>query len=289
MDTRRPTLLPGLITCLLLLIAHEACAQPGECQPQACNFLGGPSIATVAPNNASHFTPIGAWIQPSWSASFPVTAGETYEWSSCPADGAGIPYYPSDINFTLRRQDGTFLCFSEDVCSGFPKIRWTADQSGTVILGIREDGCYITPYTTRKYQPSWRCVSCAAFTPCEARTEIRCSTTYTATHGSGAGAYELACGGGSGTGKERAYLFVPGASGPMVVQQLASHAPVRWYYKPESQGCAATNWICVGTLNGNASSASFTVSEGVRYFIMADPEANTDEALRVLQGVQHPR
>ena len=275
MDLRCPTPLPCFIAGLLLITAHEAYSQPGECQPQACTYTGGPSTATVPATSASHFTTSGVWIQPSWSASFPVTAGETYEWSSCPADGAGIPYYPSDINFTLMRADGSFLCYSDDVCGAFPKIRWTADQSGTVILGLREDGCYITPYTTRKYQPSWRCVTCPAFQPCEARTEIRCATTYTATHGSGAGAFDLSCGSGSGTGKERAYLFVPGSSGSMVLQQLASHAPVRWYYKPESQGCGATSWTCVGTLTGNASSTSFTVSEGVRYLLLADPEATT--------------
>lgn len=61
----------------------------------------------------------------------------------------------------------------------------------------------------------------------------------------------------------------------MHVEQLASHAPVRWYYKPESQGCGTSNWTCIGTLTGSANSSAFNVNEGVRYFIMADPEATT--------------
>jgi len=275
MNIRRYASITFLVTGSLLLTTHRTYSQPGECQPTVCTHNGGNSIGTATPPSGSHFQKCGISMQPGWAVSFPVVAGETYEWSSCPADGAGIPYYPSDINFTLRRDNGTFLCHSEDVCGSFPKIRWTADQTGTVILALREDGCSFTSFTTRRYQPSWRCVSCAAFTPCEARTEIRCATTYTATHDIGTGAYELSCGGGSGTGKERAYLFVPGSSGPMQLEQLASHAPVRWYYKPESQGCGTSNWTCIGTLNGNASSSSFMVNEGARYLLMADPEAIT--------------
>ncbi|MBK7588846.1 MAG: hypothetical protein IPI22_11215 [Bacteroidetes bacterium] len=51
---------------------------------------------------------------------------------------------------------------------------------------------------------------------------------------------------------------------------------VDYFWKPASGGCNNTGWTCIQDLFGAATSASGpTLTAGVQYYIMADPETTT--------------
>lgn len=111
----------------------------------------GPAQSTTSPN----FVPS---VPVTWAGeynTYNVTAGEQYEWSLCPADGATTPTF--DTQLTLTTVANVQLCYSDDVCGLHAKILWTATFTGQVRVHINQWNCN---GNTNSHTVVWRCVSC---------------------------------------------------------------------------------------------------------------------------------
>ncbi len=84
-----------------------------------------------------------------------VTAGEQYEWSLCPEDGALVGIVDSQL--TLKDSFGNNLCYSDDQCGLHAKIAWTATFTGEVWVQVNQFNCATAASSTTVV---WRCVSC---------------------------------------------------------------------------------------------------------------------------------
>ncbi|MFK7949167.1 MAG: CARDB domain-containing protein [Saprospiraceae bacterium] len=67
-----------------------------------------------------------------------VVSGQTYEWSTCAADG-GLASY--DTELTLTDLSNNELAYSNDACGSQSKIVWTSTITGTVRVHLTEDHC----------------------------------------------------------------------------------------------------------------------------------------------------
>lgn len=123
----------------------------GGCVPGGFNYPGG-IFSTVS----STFTVVATDIVGGNFSLYNVTAGSTYEWSMCPADGGVAPYNAqltlyNNLNFTFP------VCFSDDFCGDDPKIQWTATFTGVVRIKVTQSNC-VTNVTHSTLV--WRCASC---------------------------------------------------------------------------------------------------------------------------------
>lgn len=128
-------------------------AQPGECLAGGCvtNVAYGAAQSTTS----TTFVPS---VPVTWAGEFNtynVTAGEQYEWSLCPLDGATNPTF--DTQLTLTTVANVPLCYSDDVCGLQAKIGWTATFTGQVRVHITQFNC---AGNTNSHTVAWRCVSC---------------------------------------------------------------------------------------------------------------------------------
>lgn len=262
---------------ILLFLPLSALPQAGQCVSGGCTnyVLYGTPVTGTPP---SYFSRTVAMQLPAGNNHlvFPVIAGQTYEWSFCPVDGAILPYEPMDVNATLLDANNSVLCYSDDVCGAFPKIRWTATASGNVKLVLRLPGCG-TSSVGPMYKPVWRCVSSGSpspyVMPCANAPRVFCGSAYTAAFDAASGTYSMSsC--GNAAGRERVFWFRPGASGQTTIQQTGSHTAIKWYLKSGDLGCDSTGWTCIGTLSGAATSASFSVVAEQRYLLMAEPSTS---------------
>ena len=81
-----------------------------------------------------------------------VVSGQTYEWSTCAADG-GLASY--DTELTLTDLSNNELAYSNDDCGSQSKIIWTSTITGTVRVHLTEDHCLTNTTGTNivyKYQ-----------------------------------------------------------------------------------------------------------------------------------------
>jgi hypothetical protein len=259
---------------ILLFLPLSALPQAGQCVSGGCtnNVLYGTAIGGTSLNYFNRTAGMELATGNNF-LSFTVLAGQTYEWSFCPVDGAILPYAPEDVNATLLDANNTVLCHSNDVCGAFPKIRWAATATGNVKLVLRMPGCTASS-TGPTYKPVWRCVSCGPpspyILPCTVAPRVLCGTDYTAAFDAAAGTYSMSsC--GTANGRERIFWFRAGSSGASTIQQTGSHTAIKWYLKSGDMGCDSTGWTCIGTLNGAATSPSFPVVAEQRYLLMAEP------------------
>lgn len=113
---------------------------------------------------------------------FNITAGYTYHFSTCEADGAIISN-EYDTQLTLRDPSGNVLAYSDDLltCGSKSRISWTATYTGLVQLHLSQYDCQsnsictylaykavsgcqsITQYPTNTLTPvnTWQSVACA--------------------------------------------------------------------------------------------------------------------------------
>ena len=154
---------------LLSLTGWSASAQPGpspedgrsgECLTgMGCsNFNANYPPGTFSSTSADWVT-VDTCLYAGDYAYYSVTAGQSYEWSLCSADGGSAPY---DSQLTLWSEDGTTrYCYSDDYCIADydGKIAWTATFSGIVRLLVSEYLCADNNFCTTLV---WRCASCSA-------------------------------------------------------------------------------------------------------------------------------
>jgi hypothetical protein len=81
-----------------------------------------------------------------------VTAGQTYEWSLCAADG-GLADYDSQLSLYSSFNTTNALDYSDDACGDDAKISWTATFTGQVYVQVNTYNCATnTTSTTLVYR-----------------------------------------------------------------------------------------------------------------------------------------
>lgn len=145
----------------------------------------------------------------------------------------------------------------------------------------------VTYYVVLDTWPTPTCTSFTAFSisavtapynPCLTIPAISaCGITTNVTIASGSGAYNpvaTSCGFAT-PGREMIYSFTPTVTGTYSINQLSSFGWVDYFFKPASGGCSGTGWSCIDDLSGAMTSVPFTLTAGITYYIMLDPESTT--------------
>lgn len=154
-------LLALIVAAALLCHGHSAHAQTGECNTgAACPASGDQYPTGLFSTESPSFTVVASDIYAGEWARYSVVAGQTYEWSLCPADG-GLCTYDAVLGLRTDAAVGTAICWSDQLCGVLPKIRWTATFTGVVRVVVTEYPCNANSIPTRLV---WRCASCAAAT-----------------------------------------------------------------------------------------------------------------------------
>jgi hypothetical protein len=206
---------------------------------------------------------------------FTATAGCTYTLSTCTSINSNDTY--------LRLYSGTnpasaILVTSNDdngpICTGTKaSIVWTCVTSGPYSILVTNYSCANLSASTNLV---FRVVCGApAFNPCTGTyPTITCGVNVNWTILSGNGGYNppsTTCG-FSTPGQEKIYVFTPTVTGTYTINQTASFNYIDYFFKPVSGGCSGTGWTCIDDLTGASSSIPFSLTQGVQYYIMLDPE-----------------
>jgi hypothetical protein len=133
----------SLLAFFLVAAFAPSIAQNGECITDGCAFNTGGTQrpATAVSTTSSIFAPIATNFLPGDFAVCNVVTGVVYEWSLCPVDGGTAAF---DAQLTLFDAQNAELCYSDDVCGLNPKIRYTADFTGTVKIQVNVFDCVNT-------------------------------------------------------------------------------------------------------------------------------------------------
>ncbi len=110
--------------------------------------------------------------------------------------------------------------------------------------------------------------------PCATPTNIAsCGTSVSTTFASGAGGLfgSSACG-FTTSAPEKIFTFTPPTTGVYSINQGSSFGYIDYQFRPVSSGCGSTGWTCIGDITG-AGSAGASMTGGVQYYILLDPES----------------
>ena len=108
--------------------------------------------ANVITPVSSTFTATATNIYAGEHSRYNVTAGQTYEWSLCAADG-GLADYDSQLSLYASFNTTNALDYSDDACGDDAKISWTATFTGQVYVQVNTYNCATnTTNTTLVYR-----------------------------------------------------------------------------------------------------------------------------------------
>ncbi|MDI1316567.1 hypothetical protein [Flavobacterium sp.] len=111
--------------------------------------------------------------------------------------------------------------------------------------------------------------------PCISITNIAtCGTALNKTIVSGNGVYSPSACGWTTPGLEVIYSFTPAATGVYSINQTSSYTTIDYQFMAASTGCGPTGWTCIDDLFGSSISAGFTLTAGIQYYILLDPESS---------------
>mgnify|MGYP000120513409 FL=1 len=121
-----------------------------------------------------------------------VTAGNTYEFSTCAASGSNVAY---DSELTLLSDQQQLLAYNDDFCGNQSQVSWLATYTGTVQIHLTEyylgSGCWTnsTPSSIR-YRYTAGAVTIPANNVCANATALTPSANCNLTNGTTIGASE---------------------------------------------------------------------------------------------------
>lgn len=111
--------------------------------------------------------------------------------------------------------------------------------------------------------------------PCSSITNIAtCNTTINATVPAVGGIMGTSSCGWTTPGYEMIYSFTPTVTGAYYITQNSSYSYIDYQYKVASGGCGTTGWTCIDDMFGLTTSPNITLTAGVQYYIMLDPESS---------------
>lgn len=145
-----------ILSLCVVLSNSKVYSQPGQCLAGGCNT--GTLFGTTQTTTSSVFVNSVASTWAGEYNTYNVTAGQQYEWSLCPADGAIVGVANSQLTLT-DNVTNTLICYSDNVCGNHAKILWTATFTGVVRVYIHSFNCTASSvgHTVR-----WRCVTCTS-------------------------------------------------------------------------------------------------------------------------------
>lgn len=225
--------------------------------------------------------------------------GNDYTSTSVPAGGTGAylggedrvykftPTATGTVTITITQPTGAWL--GVFVYTGCPFTSYIGGIQNnvvtkSVVVNVTSGVSY---YVVLDTWPSPTCTSFSGFSisavtpvynPCTSVSTISgCGVPVSAIVTSGTGAYNPVGGtcGFSTPGKEIIYQFTPGVTGMYSINQTSSFGYIDYFFKPISTGCSGTGWTCIDDLTGAMSSVTFSLTAGVTYYIMLDPEVST--------------
>ncbi|NNT71999.1 fibronectin type III domain-containing protein [Flavobacterium sp. IMCC34852] len=127
--------------------------------------------------------------------------------------------------------------------------------------------------TTGTFTISRTCTT--PFDPCASIPNIStCGSTTNTTIAAGIGAYGTSSCGWTTSGQEQIYTFTPTITGNYSISQTSSFAYIDYQFKPASSGCNSSGWTCIDDISGTANSPYFSLTAGIQYYLLLDPESS---------------
>jgi len=108
---------------------------------------------------------------------------------------------------------------------------------------------------------------------CSGSPVISCSTPVNVSLPSGTGNWDAAICGFGTPGKERVFRFTPLLTGDHYIVQSSSFGYIDYMIADSATAaCDENAWTCIADLTGASNSPTFSLTAGVTYYILADPE-----------------
>ncbi len=127
---------------LLVSLSSTSFAQGPFCDGGGCSNLDYNYPSGTFSTTSSSWQTVSSYSWGGDYATFSVTAGNTYEWSTCNNFGGSQAW---DAQLTLYSSSNSILCFNDDCgrpsCPYASYLGWTATYSGTVKLLLSEYYC----------------------------------------------------------------------------------------------------------------------------------------------------
>lgn len=249
------------------------------------SFVGYSQMCNTSSTNMGAITPTTTWQNVNANSgakrfwTFAATAGCTYDFSTCNSVNTNDTYLrlylgtnPATAVLQTSNDDNGPWCTGNKA-----SISWVCPTTGTYSILVTNFSCAnISSNSILSHR-----VTCSPpYNPCPPTLTVSCGVTNTLTVSSGNGAYNppsTTCG-FTTPGKEYIYSFTPTVTGNYTISQPTSFGYIDWFYKPISSGCSGTGWTCIDDIsNANLGNANVNISltAGVSYYIMADPESVT--------------
>lgn len=178
--------------------------------------------------------------------------------------------------------DAVFEVF-DGTCGGLSSWSCNDNTTGTAVEGGTISGLTIgNIYYVRVYSNPTNvgfgtfniCITTPA-NPCDSITTIAsCNTTINASVPAGFGSYGNSVCGNQTNGIEKIYSFTPTTDGSYTISQNSSFGYIDYQIKEASLGCDEYNWNCLGSLTNTSVSPYYTLTAGVEYYILADPQTS---------------
>ncbi len=223
------------------------------------------------------------------------TTGATAHGTGCSMSNYGVWYtFTGDGQETTISTNPAFdikLSVATGACGSLTNIACT-DTSPETATFITTAGVTYYVYiaywsssgnTTGTFTISRSCSP--PFNPCSSIPNIAsCGTTINATIASGNGQYSPSSCGWTTPGQEQIYTFTPSTTGSYYIQQLSSFGYIDYQIKQSSTGCNGSGWTCIDDISGAGTSPFFTMTAGVQYYILLDPESATGGSISFILG-----
>ena len=166
---------------------------------EPCVFSGTQYPSTVFTPTSTTFQAAAANIFAGEYSVYNVTAGSTYEWSTCTADG-GNATYDSQLTLFNAANTSVALAYADNTCGDDAKITWTATFSGQVYVLVNQANCTTnSTSTTVVYRRSSAAGGAPANDNCAGATivpvGINCSPVNATLQGATAGTPVTGCAG----------------------------------------------------------------------------------------------
>lgn len=237
-----------------------------------CSSIASTSCGT---SNTATLSGAGVW-SPTTSCGFSTPGSEKIY--SFVATNTG----PYTLQVTSTSGTGYVDYFIKAASGGCSSTGWTCIKDifspttwsmGTLTAGVTY---YIlmdaetTSSVTQTFQ-----INCPPFDPCVGITTMTCGTNYTATP-SGAGIWSPNSCGFMTPGKETIFSFTPSNTGIYSLQVTAATGGyIDYMFKAASGGCTSTGWTCIKDIFSPSTWTIGTLTAGVQYYILLDPEVTT--------------
>lgn len=161
-----------------------------------------------------------------------------------------------------------------------------SNKAQCVFAPVPNDGCYNQVIIDDDFccDVSWDGLCQAAYddcialggggAPCDNILNIIGCGTGVSTSMSGTGNWNLTgCWFGGTPGVESLFTFTPTTSGVHSIDiTSATGGFVDFFFKPVSDGCTPTGWTCIDDISIPGNYGSMTMTAGVQYYILLDPE-----------------